>query len=230
MAIIACGICECQSSGGRSRTGRFSLSSGRSDWAPIRSLGVGRSPRHCLPRLRLATRILNDPMVLKPAPAVPAHSRYNGRMDLFARAGQDRLKTASDLWRRACGRARWTSTSARNISSGRAGCCAAPFRPTSSPRSSSTAHPAPARRRWRWSSPTARQSHFITINAVLAGVKEIREAIAEAAGAARSLRPAHHALRGRGPPLEQGPAGRPAAPCRKRHHHPHRGDDGKPVL
>ncbi len=40
------------------------------------------------------------------------------------------------------------------------------------------------------------RSHFITINAVLAGVKEIREAIDVAQRTARPLRPAHHAVCG----------------------------------
>ena len=83
-------------------------------------------------------------------------------------------------WPPACGRAPSTSSSARSTSSGPGASCAAPSRPTSSPRSSSTARRAPARRPWPGSSPTPPRSHFITINAVLAGVKEIREAIDEA--------------------------------------------------
>ena len=64
--------------------------------------------------------------------------------------------TRKRRWPRACGRARWTSSSGRSTSSGRAGCCAARSRPTSSARSSSTARPAPARPPSPGSSPTPR--------------------------------------------------------------------------
>ena len=65
-------------------------------------------------------------------------------------------------------------------------------------------------------------SRFVTLNAVLAGVADIRAAIEEAKKASRALRPQDHAFRRRGAPMEQGPAGRPPALGRERHHTPHR--------
>ena len=74
------------------------------------------------------------------------------------------------------------------------------------------------------------KSHFITMNAVLAGVKELRESIEVAKEEPGPLRPAHHAVRRRGAPLEQGPAGRAAAVGGERHGHPGRRDHREPLL
>lgn len=54
-------------------------------------------------------------------------------------------------------------------------------------------------------------SEFVTLNAVLAGVKVLREEI-EAAGHRFAYRQQRTTVRERGPPLEQGPTERPAAP------------------
>ncbi len=74
------------------------------------------------------------------------------------------------------------------------------------------------------------QAHFIALNAVLAGVKEIREAVAEAQERAQAPRPAHDPVRRRGAPLQQGPAGRAAALGRERHRHPRRRHHREPLL
>ena len=50
------------------------------------------------------------------------------------------------------------------------------------------------------------------------------------AGPARPQRPPDRPVHRRDPPLQQGPAGRPAAARRGRHDHPHRGDDREPLL
>ena len=61
-------------------------------------------------------------------------------------------------------------------------------------------------------------SRFVPLSAVLSGVKDMREAIAEARER-RAPGPTHDPLRRRDPPLQQGPAGR--APARRRGRHRH---------
>ena len=60
------------------------------------------------------------------------------------------------------------------------------------------------------------QHRFEALSAVMAGVKDLREAVARA-GEARAAGQADGALRGRDPPLQQGAAGRAAAVRRERH-------------
>ncbi|MCK7513898.1 MAG: AAA family ATPase [Desulfobacterales bacterium] len=74
------------------------------------------------------------------------------------------------------------------------------------------------------------RSHFVQFSAVLSGVKEIRAVIDEARRAAAAAPPPHRPLRGRDPPLQQGPAGRLPAPRRERADHPDRRHDREPVL
>ena len=76
----------------------------------------------------------------------------------------------------------------------------------------------------------ATRAHFIAFSAVLSGIKEIREVMAEAEAGAPPARPPHHPLRRRDPPLQQGAAGRLPAPRRSRRHRPHRRDDREPVV
>ena len=58
-------------------------------------------------------------------------------------------------------------------------------------------------------------AHFIAFSAVLAGIKEIREVMAEAERARRAPRPAHDPVHRRDSPLQQVPAGRVPARASK---------------
>ena len=78
-------------------------------------------------------------------------------------------------------------------------------------RRSSTGRRAPARRRWRGSSPAPRRGAFEEESAVNAGRAEVRAVIERAARAPPRDRPADDLLPRRDPPLQQGPAGRAAA-------------------
>ena len=73
-------------------------------------------------------------------------------------------------------------------------------------------------------------ARFVPFSAVLAGVKEIRQVMAEAEAERARARPAHHPLRRRDPPLQQGAAGRLPAPRREGHDRPRRRHHGEPVL
>ena len=66
-----------------------------------------------------------------------------------------------------------------------AGRCATRSSAIACSRSSSGDRPAPARRRSRGSSPSVTRAHFIAFSAVLSGIKEIREVMAEAEQARR---------------------------------------------
>ena len=74
------------------------------------------------------------------------------------------------------------------------------------------------------------QAHFVPFSAVLAGIKEIKEVMAAAAGPAAPHRPADDRLRRRDPPLQQGAAGRVPAARRSRRHRPDRRDHREPVV
>ena len=75
---------------------------------------------------------------------------------------------------------------------------------------------------------------FLPYSAVLSGVKEIREALAELkksrARGESGRRAARHPLHRRDPPVQQGAAGRPAPLRGGRHRHAVRHHDGEPVL
>ena len=108
--------------------------------------------------------------------------------------------------------------------------CARPSSATCCSRSSSGARRAPARRASRAWSPRPPHAHFIAFSAVLSGIKEIKEVMAEAAARAPAPGPADHPVRGRDSPLQQGAAGRVPAARRGRRHRPHRRDDREPVV
>ena len=74
------------------------------------------------------------------------------------------------------------------------------------------------------------RGHFIAINAVLAGVADIRAGDRGGPGTPRAVRPAHDPLRRRGPSLQQGPTRRAAAVGRERHRHPHRRHHREPLF
>ena len=74
------------------------------------------------------------------------------------------------------------------------------------------------------------KSHFETLSAVLAGKAELREVIEQALERRKLYQQAHHPVRGRGAPLEQGPAGRPAAARGERHGHADRRDHREPLF
>ena len=124
----------------------------------------------------------------------------------------------------ACGRARSTNSSARTRCSGRASRCARRSRTASCTRSSCGGRRAPARRRWRGSSRAARDAEFMQLSAVMAGVKDIREAVERARDRARRARPPQRAVPRRSASLQQGAAGHFPAVCRGRHAHLHRRD------
>ena len=75
---------------------------------------------------------------------------------------------------------RSTSTSGRSTSSARGRSCAASSRAARCLRSSSGGRRAPARRRWRGSSPRSTDAAFVPVSAVSAGVADLRKAVAEA--------------------------------------------------
>ena len=72
-------------------------------------------------------------------------------------------------------------------------------------------------------------ARFETLSAVMSGVADVRALIAAAGGTVGEWRPADRPVRGRDPPLQQGPAGCPPAPRRGRHGHAHRGDHREPL-
>ena len=74
------------------------------------------------------------------------------------------------------------------------------------------------------------KARFVSFSAVLAGIKEIREVMAEAERLRRDHRPPHHRLHRRDSPLQQGAAGRVPAARRGRRHRAHRRDDREPVV
>ncbi len=74
------------------------------------------------------------------------------------------------------------------------------------------------------------RSHFETLNAVLAGVADIRRVTEEAQERRAHVRAADDPLCRRGAPLEQGPAGRAAALGGERHGHPDRRHHREPLL
>ena len=130
----------------------------------------------------------------------------------------------------ACGRARSTSSSARTRCSRPGVRCARRSSATACSRSSCGARPAPARRRSRASSPSATQAHFVAFSAVLSGIKEIREVMAEAEQARRRSGRPHDPVRRRDPPLQQGAAGRLPAARRGGRHRADRRDHREPVV
>ena len=67
-------------------------------------------------------------------------------------------------------------------------------------------------------------------SAVLSGVKEIRQVMAEAEAERPAARPAHDPVRRRDPPLQQGAAGRVPAPRREGHHRADRRHHREPVV
>ena len=90
--------------------------------------------------------------------------------------------------------------------------------------------PGTARRRWRGCWRREAGARFVPLSAVLAGVKDLREAVAEAGDAPRSARRAHGAVHRRDPPLQQGAAGRAAAARRGGHGHADRRHHREPVV
>ena len=74
------------------------------------------------------------------------------------------------------------------------------------------------------------KAHFETVSAVTAGVADLRKAVEGGARAAVAERAAHHPLRRRDTPLQQGAAGRHPAPRGGRHRHVHRRDNGEPIV
>ena len=74
------------------------------------------------------------------------------------------------------------------------------------------------------------KAYFIAFSAVLSGIREIRDVMAEAERARRASGPPHDPVRRRDPPLQQGPAGRLPAEGRVGRHRPHRRDDREPVV
>ena len=73
-------------------------------------------------------------------------------------------------------------------------------------------------------------ARFVAFSAVLSGVKEIRQVVAEAEPSAGAARPAHDPLRRRDPPLQPRPAGRVPAPRREGHDRPDRRHHREPVV
>ena len=71
---------------------------------------------------------------------------------------------------------------------------------------------------------------FVEVSAVSAGVKEVRAAIDAARAELVARRPGDGAVRRRGAPLQQGPAGRAAARRREPLGDPGRGHHREPVL
>ena len=71
---------------------------------------------------------------------------------------------------------------------------------------------------------------FRPLNAVAAGIKEVRERPRRGPHRAGGHRPAHHPVRRRAAPLQPRPAGRAAAGRRGGPRHPDRRDDAEPVL
>ena len=102
--------------------------------------------------------------------------------------------------------------------------------PTGSARRSCGAPPAPARPRSPACWPTRTAKHLVTLSATAAGVKDVREALADAAAPPGRAGPGHHALHRRGAPLLQVPAGRAAPRRRGRAGRAHRGHHGEPLL
>ncbi len=74
------------------------------------------------------------------------------------------------------------------------------------------------------------KARFVSFSAVLAGIKEIREVMAEAERLRKTDRPPHHRLHRRDPPLQQGAAGRLPAARRGRRHRADRRDHREPVV
>ena len=133
-------------------------------------------------------------------------------------------------WPSGCGRARSTSSSGRRSCSRRASRCAKRSSATCCSRSSCGARRAPARRRWRASSPTRRRRGSSRSARCSPGIKEIRDVMAEAERIAPTDRPPHDRLHRRDPPLQQGAAGRVPAARRGRRHRADRRDDREPVV
>ena len=73
-------------------------------------------------------------------------------------------------------------------------------------------------------------AEFMQLSAVMAGVKDIREAVERRAAAARRTRPPHGAVPRRSAPLQQGAAGHVPAVRRGRHADLHRRDHRESVL
>ena len=73
-------------------------------------------------------------------------------------------------------------------------------------------------------------AEFIALSAVLSGVKDIRDAVQAAEQTLAAQRPAHHPVRRRGAPLQQGAAGRLPAVRRARPVHLRRRDHREPVV
>ena len=73
-------------------------------------------------------------------------------------------------------------------------------------------------------------ARFVAFSAVLSGVKEIREVVAEAESERTRRRPPHHPVRRRDPPLQPRPAGRLPAPRREGHHRPDRRHHREPLV
>ncbi len=92
----------------------------------------------------------------------------------------NRTATSPGRWRRGCGRARSTSSSARSTSSGRASCSAGCSSPIGS--SSLIFYGPPGRGKTALAHVIANhtKSRFKPLNAVAAGIKEVRELLAEA--------------------------------------------------
>ena len=80
----------------------------------------------------------------------------------------------------ACARARSTNSSGRSTWSGPASRCARRSSATTSARSSSGDRPAPARPRWRKIIARMTKAEFVEFSAVLTGIKEIKQVMADA--------------------------------------------------
>ena len=124
-----------------------------------------------------------------------------------------------------CGRGRSTSSSARSTFSARASCCGGCSQADrlqsvifyGPPGTGKTALAQVIAEHTKAGSASSTPSS--------AGVKEVREVLAEARDAARTRRRADDAVRRRNAPLQPDPAGRAAAGRGRRRRHPDRGDD-----
>ena len=111
-----------------------------------------------------------------------------------------------------------------------AGRCATRSSAIASSRSSSGGRRAPARRRWRASSPSVTRAHFISFSAVLVGHQGDPRGDGRGGAARRRHGPAHDPVHRRDPSLQQGAAGRLPAARRSRRHRADRRDHREPVV
>ena len=145
------------------------------------------------------------------------------------RAGARRAAPAR-RWPSACARARSTRSSARSTSWRPARRCARPSSATSLQSIILWGPPGTGKTTLARVIAELTQARFVPFSAVLAGIKEIKEVMARGRGSPAPHRPAHHRVRRRDPPLQQGAAGRLPAARRSRRHHAHRRHHREPVV